>query len=112
MDGKKEGMGIYKYTDGTYHHGHFKNDKIWILKEGTVKYEDGSVFEGKIEEGERHGRLTNANGTVIHDGHCGKDEPLQEVAVKTPPFFMTPRLQLQQPWQPRRKIFDSLHSKD
>ena len=45
VDGKKCGVGKYEYSDGSYQEGEFRNNKFYEGN-GTVKYEDGSVFEG------------------------------------------------------------------
>ena len=42
-----------------------------------MKYTDGSVYEGKISCGTRHGKgkLTNADGTICHDGKWFNGKP-------------------------------------
>ena len=69
MSGERHGKGIYTKADGsvfegdftfgsqykgkltnsddTWHKGVFRNDKLWNGK-GTVKYDDGTFFEGNI----------------------------------------------------------------
>ena len=41
-----------------------------------MKYDDGSVYEGKIDYGGRKvlGKLTNADGTIDHFGIWYKDK--------------------------------------
>jgi hypothetical protein len=54
-DGKKEGYGIYYYTDGDIYEGEWKND----LPDGKGKHtsKDGSYsYEGTFKEGKKNGR--------------------------------------------------------
>ena len=57
------------YADRTYHEGHFSNNKFWLGK-GTVKYKDGTIYEGNQVYGkpEGYGKLTNADGSISHVG--------------------------------------------
>ena len=68
-DGKKNGYGKYEYNDGTSHEGEFMDDKLYD-GEGTIKYPDGSIYEGRIiDYKKKHtGKLTNADGSIFHDG--------------------------------------------
>ena len=85
MDGKKEGKGKYEYTDGTYHEGIFKDDEFCEGK-GLVKYVNGSVYEGKFIDGKRwgKGKLTNANGTISHDGKWINNKPKVKATTYKP----------------------------
>ena len=42
-----------------------------------MKYADGSVYEGDIEDFKKqgNGKLTNADGTILHDGKWDEDKP-------------------------------------
>ena len=53
-NGKKEGKGIYFYTNGCKYEGYFKNDK----KNGTgiFYYNNGDKYEGNFEEGNYEGK--------------------------------------------------------
>ena len=44
------GNGKLTYADKTYHEGEFRSDKLWN-GEGTVKFADGSIYEGKFING-------------------------------------------------------------
>ena len=54
INGKKEGKGIYFYTNGCKYEGYFKNDK----KNGTgiFYYNNGDKYEGNFEEGNYEGK--------------------------------------------------------
>ena len=44
---------------------------------GTMKYSNGNTYVGDWKDDKRHGRgkQTNANGTVFHDGVWVNDKP-------------------------------------
>jgi hypothetical protein len=52
-DGKKEGLGIFKFNDGATYVGEYKND----LREGIgiYYYKDGSSYNGNWKKNEKHG---------------------------------------------------------
>ena len=52
-DGKKEGLGIFKFNDGATYVGEYKND----LREGIgiYYYKDGSSYNGNWEKDKKHG---------------------------------------------------------
>ncbi len=52
-DGKKEGLGTFKFNDGATYVGEFKND----LREGIgiYYYKDGSSYNGNWKKNEKHG---------------------------------------------------------
>jgi hypothetical protein len=45
--------------------------------QGLCRFADGSVYEGEWKHGKAHGqgRLTNAQGIVVHDGKWVNDGP-------------------------------------
>ena len=46
--------------------------------EGTFKYPDGSIYEGNLIYDKKNGtgKLTNADGSIFHDGNWDEDRPL------------------------------------
>ena len=54
INGKKEGKGTYKYSNGAEYNGYWKNN----LRDGkgTFKYTDGAYYEGEWKEGKPHGK--------------------------------------------------------
>ena len=54
INGKKEGKGIYFYTNGCKYEGYFKNDKKNGV--GIFYYNNGDKYEGNFEEGNYEGK--------------------------------------------------------
>ena len=54
INGKKEGKGIYFYTNGCKYEGYFKNDKKNGF--GIFYYNNGDRYEGNFEEGNYEGK--------------------------------------------------------
>lgn len=64
VDGKKTGIGTYKWNDGTIYEGNFENDNI----NGTGKLTtvDNGIYEGEFKDGQKSGTgtYTFANGDI------------------------------------------------
>ncbi len=62
--GKKEGQGIYTYSDGVEYVGGYKDDLE--NGQGTYTYPGGEKYVGEWKDGKFHGQgtLTYINGTV------------------------------------------------
>lgn len=75
VNGEPWGYGTYTYKDGSSCTGYFKKDVLWSGV-GTIKYQNGEVYTGKVENGMRHGDglLIMENGTQIR-GSFEKGEP-------------------------------------
>ena len=67
-----------KYEDGSIYEGKFK----YGMKHGRsiLKNADGSVYEGQWKKGKKEGmgKLTNADGVISHEGKWCKDKPYRK----------------------------------
>lgn len=56
VKGGKQGMGIYRYSNGNIYNGNWKDD----LKNGLGKmnYPNGACYEGEWMKGKKHGEGT------------------------------------------------------
>mmetsp|Transcript_28225 Transcript_28225/g.32479 ORF Transcript_28225/g.32479 Transcript_28225/m.32479 type:complete len:206 (+) Transcript_28225:177-794(+) len=73
--GRREGQGIFQYTNGDTFKGSFKNDKPCGF--GTFYYSSGERYMGDVRAGKPHGRgIYNALDGIRYEGDfiCGKRE--------------------------------------
>mmetsp|Transcript_50602 Transcript_50602/g.59110 ORF Transcript_50602/g.59110 Transcript_50602/m.59110 type:complete len:193 (+) Transcript_50602:105-683(+) len=94
--GRKDGLGMFSYTNGDHYKGSFKADKahgygIYQYAsgdtyrgqfrcgkpsgEGKYTYADGSVYSGQFRKGKKNGKgtFTQTNGMVAYDGIWNDD---------------------------------------
>mmetsp|Transcript_7878 Transcript_7878/g.18228 ORF Transcript_7878/g.18228 Transcript_7878/m.18228 type:complete len:592 (+) Transcript_7878:202-1977(+) len=76
--GGPNGMGQMTFADGTVYDGQFVKGKFDGF--GVCHYSDGRVYRGEFREHKAHGtgKLTDANGGVIHIGLFIDDFPVSE----------------------------------
>ncbi|MFY7728144.1 MAG: MORN repeat-containing protein [Flavobacterium sp.] len=67
----KDGIGIYKYKDGSVYDGNWKGGKRH--GKGIYKYSDGAVYEGEWKQDKQHGTGTFEQGSVKYVGDFVND---------------------------------------
>jgi hypothetical protein len=76
VQGKRTGKGIQRFPSGVRYQGDFLNGKYEGF--GVCEFADFSSYKGHWAKGKAHGqgRLTDANGQVMHDGRWESDGPI------------------------------------
>jgi hypothetical protein len=76
IKGQRTGKGVIRFPDNVRYKGEFANGKYDGF--GTCNFQDGRVYTGHWRKGKAHGqgKLTEANGTVRHDGEWKHDAPV------------------------------------
>lgn len=78
-EGKKDGFGIYKWTDGSCYEGWYVDDK----KEGHGKFRssDNKIFEGVWHGGRREGKGVLIIGGKMYPGIWANDQPSSKTGI-------------------------------
>lgn len=87
-DGKTHGQGVYVFGSGEFkgdrYEGQFKDGKF--NGQGVYVWKDGRRYEGAWENNQRHGlgKMTNADGSLFHEGQWANGQPVQVAAAPAP----------------------------